>query len=163
MKSLIPRFNASRMVMDYVMKLYGPANWQRRALGADGGAPARALAEWKARIGQAWSGVRLRLRETPAEVIASGAALSLTVAAELNGLEPGDLVVECLCGREESEDFVVEQRTALKPTDERDGNAVVYRAELLPPLSGLQQFQLRAYPYHPELSHPFETGRMLWV
>ncbi len=163
MKTLIPRFNASRMVMDYVMKLYGPANWQRRALGEDGGTRARALADWKARIGGAWGGVQLRLCETPAEVIGSGEALSLAVAADLNGLEPGDLVVECLCGSEEAEGFVVEQRTALKPTEERDGGAVIYRAEMLPPLSGLQQFQLRAYPYHPDLGHPFETGRMLWL
>jgi starch phosphorylase len=81
----------------------------------------------------------------------------------LNGLEPEDLVLECLSGREEADGFAVEQRTALKPTDQRVDGAVVYRAELLPPLSGLQHYQLRAYPYHAHLSHPFETGRMLWL
>ncbi len=163
MKSLIPRYNAQRMVMDYVMKLYGPANWQRRQLGKDGGAPARALAAWKARIGAAWPGVRLRLLTRPAEEVASGDTLPLAVAVELNGLAPGDLVVECLCGHHGEEGFTVAQRTALKATDERDGDAVVYRVELLPPLPGLQQFQLRAYPYHADLAHPFETGRMLWL
>ena len=71
--------------------------------------------------------------------------------------------MECLSGRENGAGLEIEQRTALKATDERDGNAVIYRAEMLPPLSGLQQFQLRAYPYHPDLGHPFETGCMLWV
>jgi starch phosphorylase len=163
MKSLIPRYNAQRMVMDYVMKLYGPANWQRRALGEAGGAPARALAEWKARIRQAWSKVGLQLVEPPVAVLAAGDPLRLAVAVHLNGLKPEDLVLECLSGREDADGFAVEQRTALKPTDERVDGAVVYRAELLPPLSGLQHYQLRAYPYHAHLSHPFETGRMLWL
>ncbi|MDX1593752.1 MAG: DUF3417 domain-containing protein, partial [Gammaproteobacteria bacterium] len=163
MKSLIPRFNAQRMVMDYVMKLYGPANWQRRALGADEGAPTRALAEWKARVANAWPSVRLHLVAPPADVVASGETLSLVVGVELAGLSPEDVVVECLTGSEGAEGFAVAQRTALKATGERDGEAVVYRVDLLPPLTGLQQFQLRAYPYHPDLGHPFETGRMLWL
>ncbi|MDX1595075.1 MAG: alpha-glucan family phosphorylase, partial [Gammaproteobacteria bacterium] len=114
MKSLIPRFNAQRMVMDYVMKLYGPANWQRRALGADEGAPARALAEWKARVANAWPSVRLHLVAPPADVVASGETLSLAVGVELAGLSPEDVVVECLTGSEGAEGFAVAQRTALK-------------------------------------------------
>ena len=163
MKSLIPRYNAQRMVMDYVMKLYGPANWQRRALGENGGAPARALAEWKARVSAAWPGVSVRFVDTPAEVLAAGDSLQLAVAVHLNGLEPEDLVVECLSGREGPEGFMVEQRTALKPTEDRVDGAVVFHVDLLPPLTGLQQYQLRAYPYQATLSHPFETGRMLWL
>lgn len=163
MKSLIPRYNAQRMVMDYVMKLYGPANWQRRTLGRDDGAPACELAAWKRRVRAAWPGVSLRLLDAPAEVLAAGEPLSLAVGVHLNGLEPDDLVVECLSGRGDSEGFAVEQRTAFKPTDQHVDDALVYRVDLLPPLSGLQHYQLRAYPYHAHLSHPFETGRMLWL
>ena len=163
MKSLIPRFNASRMVMDYVMKLYGPANWQRRALGADGGAPARELASWKKRVHAAWDGVSLRLVAPPPEAIAAGSTLTLTVAVELNGLAPEDVVVECLSYPDGADAPSTAQRTALKPTGERDGGAAVYRADLLPPFPGLQHYALRAYPYHEHLGHPFETGCMLWL
>jgi starch phosphorylase len=163
MKSLIPRYNAQRMVMDYAMKLYGPANWQQHALGTDSGAPARALAEWKGRVQAAWPGVGLRLLDPPGEHVAAGEALPLAVAVTLNGLAPGDVIVECLSDRDEGGVLEVAQRTALKPTDARADDAVIYRADLLPPFPGLQHFRLRAYPYHEHLSHPFETGCMLWL
>ncbi|HEY5791102.1 MAG TPA: alpha-glucan family phosphorylase, partial [Gammaproteobacteria bacterium] len=163
MKSLIPRFNAQRMVMDYVMKLYGPANWQRKALAEAEAAAARELAEWKARVRAAWPGVGLRLVGSPPEALPAGAKLPLAVAVTLNGLAPEDVVVEYLGGSERGEELSVHARTPLKPGGERDGDAVLYRVELEPPLPGLQHYRLRAYPYHRGLSHPFETGCMLWV
>ena len=40
---------------------------------------------------------------------------------------------------------------------------VLVRLEILPPLSGLQFYKLRLYPYHPLLRHPLENGLILWI
>src|SRR5690606_17640242 len=61
MKTLIPRFNSARQVMDYVRGFYAPAARKSRELGANGAALARELAAWKARVRQAWPGVSIRL------------------------------------------------------------------------------------------------------
>jgi starch phosphorylase len=39
----------------------------------------------------------------------------------------------------------------------------VYGANIEPSVPGLQYYRLRVYPYHRLLSHPFETGYMLWL
>jgi starch phosphorylase len=43
-----------------------------------------------------------------------------------------------------------------------DGEAL-FKLDLVPPFSGLQFYKLRMYPSHPLQSHPFETGRILWL
>src|SRR3546814_3178572 len=54
MKTLIPGFNAERMVMDYVRKFYGPAARQGARFCADDYALAHDYASWKARLWQCW-------------------------------------------------------------------------------------------------------------
>ncbi|HET9443076.1 MAG TPA: alpha-glucan family phosphorylase, partial [Acidimicrobiales bacterium] len=59
LRSLGPQVLASRMVRDYVDRLYEPIATQATALSADGYARARALAAWKARVQAGWEGVRV--------------------------------------------------------------------------------------------------------
>ncbi|HKJ88700.1 MAG TPA: alpha-glucan family phosphorylase, partial [Gammaproteobacteria bacterium] len=164
-KSLIPRFNAQRMLMDYVRDYYGPASRQQRRLARDGGEPAMELARWKRRIHQAWGKVRMeRLDEAPHE-LTSGETLPITVAVHLNGLSPEDVRVECLVGRENDlGQFETQERHGLMPAEERgpDGSSL-FRLDLEPTLPGLQYYKLRMYPYHPDLAQLHETGRMLWL
>lgn len=47
MRSTLPRFNAQRMVMDYVRDYYLPAQEHRKALAKNNGRAAYWLAEWK--------------------------------------------------------------------------------------------------------------------
>jgi starch phosphorylase len=96
MKSLIPRYNAERMVMDYITRFYGPANRQQRALCEVEYGPARELAKWKKQIIQAWPQLSAhRIEPTPSQIVA-GETLPLEVAVKLNGLSPQDVTMECL-------------------------------------------------------------------
>jgi len=163
MKSLIPRYNAQRMLMDYVTRFYGPASRQRQSLGGQEGAPARELAGWKRRVMQNWPRVSARRIESAAERIAAGETLSLEVAVRLHELAPADVTVECLVGRaDETSDFVPHSSHAFQATDGR-GDEVHYRLDLHPPLSGLQYYKIRLYPSHPLLSHRFEMGCLMWI
>jgi starch phosphorylase len=51
---------------------------------------------------------------------------------------------------------------AAEMTSESTSHAA-FRIEFVPPFPGLQTYQVRMYPYHELLSHPFEMGRMLWI
>jgi starch phosphorylase len=97
--TLLPRFNSTRMVMEYVNKFYGPASRQWRRYSEGGFAAAQGVAAWKAKVRQAWSGVSLRRLDEPQKRIGFGETLSLKVAASLNGLAPEDVRVEVLMGR----------------------------------------------------------------
>jgi len=162
MKSIIPRFNAQRMVMDYLRKFYSPAKRQWQKLSAGGGENARRLAAWKAHVRQCWPGVTARLKEIPQSHSRHGQPIYLHVLVGLNGLERSDMVVECLLGSMEEEKLRTQQKftfTALAG----EGDVAEFALELLPEISGLLHYQVRLYPHNPLLSHPFETGLMLWV
>ncbi len=163
MKSIIPQFNSQRMVMDYVNQYYSPALQTSRRLGADGGKPATALARWKESINTHWPGVSLRRMDDTQGAIQQGKEVRIRVAVRLNGLQSGDIHVECLLGRKEERDgFTPHSCHKLHPVG-TDKDETIYEVGFVPQLSGLVAYRLRAFPFHAHLSHPFETGCMKWV
>ncbi|HET8711626.1 MAG TPA: alpha-glucan family phosphorylase, partial [Spongiibacteraceae bacterium] len=163
MKSIIPHFNAQRMVMDYVRKFYAPAARHMALLGRDNAANARKLAAWKQKVRQRWPGVSIELAQTPVEQIKFRETMSLRVRAQLNGLQPEDVVVECLLGRTPPDGkFTPFDRRVFKPIKSEDDTAE-FALDLAAEQYGLVQYQLRIYPHHHLLSHSFEMGCMLWI
>ncbi len=165
MKSILPRFNSERMVLDYVHYYYAKASQQGRTLTNQGGAPARELAQWKKRIAQSWHEVRIGRPEAAPEAIRAGEILPLKVSVHLGALGAGDVIVECLVGSEDEhgQQCTPPGRFALAATGTAENGDTVFHVDLKPTLPGLQYYRFRVYPYHPLLSHPFETGNMLWL
>jgi len=164
MKSLIPRFNARRMLMDYLSHYYGPARRQRTRMHADGGAPAKTLAQWKKRIRKAWNKVRMERIDTIQTQIPAGETLPIDITLHIDGLQPEDVVVECLVGDEnEAGQFQPRETHRLAYVGAGEDDTLRFHLDLAPPLSGKQYYKLRAYPHHELLSHPFEMGYMLWI
>jgi starch phosphorylase len=163
--SLLPRFNASRMVTEYVRKTYLPASQQGRRYGENSHEAARLVAHWKSKVHEAWPGVTLRRIDTPSTHIAFGDSLTVEVAVRLNGLTPGDVVVELIMGRP-----IDEPRTGQAARYELEWEARkselgedLFALELSPELCGKLEYRIRIYPCHELLTHPFETGLMIWL
>lgn len=165
MKSLIPRYNAQRMVMDYVRRFYSHARRQRNVMAANDYERAREIAAWRRKIDQNWPRVRLRRLDEPATEITAGDTLTIRVAAFLNELAPDDVLIECLVGTEsENGEFIKHDIHVFTPgaADAATGETE-FRLDLKPPLPGLQFYRIRLLPFHPALSHRFEAGYMLWL
>jgi len=163
MMTIIPRFSAQRMVMDYVERFYLPSIATAAELKADDGARARELAEWKAVVRHGWHGVSLRRLDPAPAAIHQGETFTISVGVHLNGLASRDVVVECLLGRIDDSGEVHTQRTfTLTPGEERDGETL-YEGAFAENLSGLIAYKLRAYPHHPLLCHRFEMGFLKWI
>ncbi len=162
MKSIIPRFNSRRMVMDYITRLYCPAREQHRRLSADSAAGARELAAWKRRVRSCWAGVRITLANEPPGAVHHDQTVPLRVRLLLNGLQPSDVVVECLIDPSPQSDETSPQRVQLEAVPE-GGEERVFAADFHALNAGLQEMRIRAYPYHPLLSHRFELGLMIWL
>lgn len=164
MKTLMPRYNAQRMVMDYVRHYYGKAAEQHRRLAEDDGRPAMELAVWKQRVSEYWPGVEIRRLDQAPLTMRTGDSLPIEVAVTLNGLLPDDVLVECLICTERSdgefEDKLTHRMLPAGPTGDGEERFTV---ELVTPLAGLQYYKIRVFPYHPNLSHRYELGRMLWL
>ena len=164
MKSCIPNYNSQRMVRDYITNFYAPASRQNRKLCADDYKGARELAAWKAKVNSAWQGVSMRRIDNSRSWLMSGDSLKIEVAVDLGELTADDVVLECIIGtRSDQSSFVEREHISLKPAGKTEQGEAVFSIDLLPPLSGLQFYKLRLYPSHPLLSHPFETGHIIWL
>ncbi|MEP7276767.1 MAG: alpha-glucan family phosphorylase [Betaproteobacteria bacterium] len=165
MASILPRFNATRMVNDYVTKFYHPAARQGRHMVANGHAAAGALAGWKARVRAAWPGVRLRRVDNAATRIVFGERLRIEVVVALNGLDAHDVRVELYVARAEREAeggeyhrYALEAQGAPGESGEQH-----YGIDFVPDLCGCLDYRIRAYPSHADLAHAFELGLMRWA
>jgi starch phosphorylase len=177
MSTVIPRFNMDRVLHDYMRGLYQPAAQQYRRLSADSFAGARQLADWKQRVRQAWPKVSLRLVTDASPDVPRGERLRLKVAAGLNGLRHADVRVEfvarrllpeadlsepalCAYGHAEPEGL---WRAAFEPAGEDSDGAAVFALDVEPKECGQFATEVRIYPRHELLSHPFELGLMKWL
>jgi glycogen phosphorylase len=178
MASVITRFNMRRVLVDYLHGLYAPAAEHARRLAADGATGARTLAEWKQRVRQAWPRVSLKLLSDAARDLPRGERLRLRIAAGLNGLAPTDTRVEFVAqrllpeadlsppplssyGRSAPEGL---WQVPLRATDEQDADgAVIFALDVEPPECGQFRTEVRIYPWHELLSHPYELGLMKWA
>ena len=177
MSTVIPRFTMGRVFQDYTRGLYQPAIAQYRRLAAEGFTGARTLAEWKLRVRAAWPKVSLKLLADSTRDLPRGERLRMRVAAALNGLSPSDVRVEFLgrrllplpgstpppltsYGHPEQDGL---WRATLNATDESDPRETVFALDVAPGECGQFATEIRIYPWHELLTHPYELGLMKWL
>lgn len=162
--SVLPRFNSSRMLSEYLARLYVPAATQgRRYLTGEYGI-AREVAAWKAKVRAAWPQVTARRHDQARSRIRFGETMALEVLVNLDRLSHEDVAVELLLGRPGRlpEDRVQSYRfTHVGPVD--GGPQHLFAMELVPELCGKLEYLIRVYPYHELLTHRFEMGMMRWL
>jgi starch phosphorylase len=159
LRSLGPLVQADRMVGDYVRQLYVPAAQASRALASNGNGTARGLAAWKARVRQAWSGVRIEHVEADGAEPSLGAVLDVRVTTSLGALSADDVCVEVVYGRLGDDDELVDPSYVLLTADDsaqaphtRFSGAV----ELGQP--GPFGYTVRVLPSHPLLASRADLG-----
>jgi starch phosphorylase len=163
-KTIMPRFNSQRMVMDYVTNYYQKASAQGARLMADGGILATELADWKAKIREAWPAVELSVIGCVDCRCPHDGTVEVRLEAKLHGLTAEDVRVECLASPECTGTHTTPGPASffLEQESETDGKTV-FATQVQPPYPGLQTLRFRMYPYHEALTHPLEMGAMLWV
>lgn len=164
MASLLPRYNASRMVDEYVKNFYLPASRRGTLYVENNFDNARKVSSWKTKVKNAWDGVTLKRLDTPRKRINFGDALYFKVVSELNGLEPKDVVVELLICRlvknPQPCDF---KHYRFQTSGTEASGEHLFELSIAPDLCGKLECSIRIYPNHPLLTHPLEMGMMLWL
>ena len=169
MASLLPRYDASRMLGEYVSRFYLPASRQGHRYAEGRYENARTAAAWKARVRAAWPGVAARRLDAPRARIQFGDSFPVEVAVRLNGLAPHDVCVELLLSRalrdgpeEVHHSHPLAAAGSLAEAGELTGWQR-FALELKPGLAGRLDYRIRVYPRHELLTHPFELGLICWV
>lgn len=184
MATILPRFNTSRMLNQYVEKFYIPAAKQGKRLSANAYAKAEVLAAWKVKIRQTWQGVTVRQLVTPPTQLTYGKPLTIQVSVNLNGLKPEDVRVELILSRRVyhsdvticNQDSTLDLKRQCQENQEatqshkfspeyaiKETGEYVYALSWQPDWCGGLIYRIRAYPYHDCLANPLEMGMMTWV
>jgi glycogen phosphorylase len=159
LRSLGPLVQADRMVGDYVSKLYKPAARASRALAADGNGTARDLAAWKARVRQAWSGVRIEHVEADGAEPALGAVLDVRVTTSLGDLSTDDVCVEVVYGRLGDDDELVDPSyVTLAPDDSAPAPHTRFSGSVELGQPGPFGYTVRVLPSHRLLASRADLG-----
>ena len=164
MKSIIPNFNAQRMLSDYVHNYYLPARDKSKSIGENNNEAALALSKWKSKVKKAWPGVSIHCISEKPKAVIQGQAFSLKVQAKLNGLSSNDVIVECVMSDVDTHDMFEKYNTCKFSADgPMLAKEQAFKLTISPGVSGMQYMKIRMYPYHEHLCHPFELGCMAWV
>ncbi|MBO9520034.1 MAG: alpha-glucan family phosphorylase [Nocardioidaceae bacterium] len=160
LKSLGPKVLSSRMLADYVDRLYLPAADAAHAINSsyDG---ARALAAFKERVRAGWEHVRIDhvesggVSETP-EV---GATLDVRVFVSLGSLSASDVSVELVHGRVKGEDDLLDPvATPLSLAESYEPGRYRFEGRLLLDRPGPFGYTVRVLPRHEGLASGAELG-----
>jgi len=162
MTTILPHFNAERMLDEYTTKFYVPASSRGRQYQLTECLAATEVAQWKTRVRAAWPQVTIRRLDSAPRRIGFGEHLKIEAAVGLNGLTARDVAVEIVL--ESVTGAPDTHRIALAPEERpQDDGSVRYAVDLAPEMCGKLDYRIRAYPSHPLLTHPFELGLMIWV
>lgn len=163
MANLTPRYSSSRMMREYVEKVYQPAADAYRRRIADDARLARELAKWQERLDENWKGLRFgRLM-----VSKENKAWRFRVEVYLGDLSPEDVHVD-LYANPPSDPEQGEQEEPMKVImDRREPlagavNGFLYCANVSAERSA-DDFTPRIVPYHPEAFIPQEDAHILWL
>ncbi len=156
-----PKVLASRMVADYVQKLYRPAARSAAEVEADDYALARDLADWKHRVRAHWSDVAVEHIETSGigDEPEIGDTLTVKVYAALGGLGPDDVAVQALHGRVDADDRLAGSDVAdLAVAESFSGDRLRYEGTIPLDRSGPFGYTVRIVPRHAGLVSAAEMG-----
>ena len=160
LKSLGPKVLATRMVRDYVRRLYAPAAGVARALNDDY-AGARDLAAWKQRVRAAWSGVRVEHVESSGvgDAPEVGAVMSTRAFVALGALSPEDVAVQLVHGRAGADDELLDTTcSVLTLAETYEGGRHRFDGEVALDHAGAFGYTVRVVPRHDLLASDAELG-----
>ncbi len=160
LKSLGPKVLSSRMVRDYVERLYEPATTSSREIN-DSYEGAAELAAWKARVTTGWDDVRIDHVETEgvSDAPEIGGAFDLRVFVSLGSLSPEDVDVQVVHGRVRGEDQLVDTSVeSLVHTEGYEGGRHRFDAHVSLARTGPFGYTVRVLPKHVGLVSPAELG-----
>ncbi len=160
LKSLGPKVLSTRMVREYVDRLYAPAAVSSRAMN-DSYEGAAELASWKARVVEGWSAVHVDHVETEglSDAPELGGGMDLRVFVSLGSLTPKDVEVQVVHGRVKGEDQLVDTTAMpLALAETYEGGRHRFDGHLQLARAGSFGYTVRILPRNPNLASPAELG-----
>jgi starch phosphorylase len=161
LRTLGPKVLATRMVREYVERLYLPAAAASRAMEAANYESAREISAWKKAVMTAWPDLRVEHVEAEGigEAVNLGTEITIRAYVSLGALTGDDVVVQLVHGRVDADDRLDHPAHAtMQPVEKYEGNRWQYRCTVTLDQNGPFGYSVRMVPTHPGLISPDEMG-----
>ena len=161
---LAPQVESTRMLREYVERLYEPAARQAEHMGSDDFEATRALVRWTRILDRSWSSVAVA--STAVDVRPGhGGGFTITAQVLLGDLDPADVAVEALYGEVDLEEELTAPIVArMDPVGDGDHPGWRrYCVDIQVPRAGDFGFTARVVAQHPDVDHYAELGHVAWA
>ena len=161
LRTLGPKVLSTRMVREYVLRLYLPAGSSSRHVQAAGFALAKEMCAWKQRERSQWPLLRVDHVEADGvgDSVSLGTPITVRAFVSLAELSPDDVLVQAVYGRVDADDrFIAPQHAAMEPGESFEPGGWQYRLALPLEQNGPFGYTVRILPRHPGLAYPQEMG-----
>ena len=161
LRTLGPKVLSTRMVREYVLRLYLPACTASRHLQEGNFALAREVSGWKQRERASWPLVRVDHVEAEGvgDAVSLGTPITVRAFVSLGDLNPDDVQVQLVYGRVDADDlFIAPRHSAMTAGEALDGGGWQYRLTIPLEQNGAFGYSVRILPHHPTLATPDEMG-----
>jgi starch phosphorylase len=161
LRILGPKVLATRMLREYVTRLYVPAAHAERAAEVGDYALARDLAAWKKRVRAAWPGIRIEHIEADGvgDAVMQGTPVTVRAYVALGELSPDDVEVQVVFGHVDADDRLVDPaHQAMDVVEAYDGNRWQLSRVVVLDRNGSFGYTVRVMPKHVGLATAEELG-----
>ncbi|CAB4978293.1 unannotated protein [freshwater metagenome] len=161
LRTLGPKVLSTRMVREYVLRLYLPAGSSSREMEASGFALAREVCAWKQRERSQWPLLRVDHVEADGvgDSVSLGTPITVRAFVSLGELTPDDVLVQVVHGRVDADDrFIAPRHAAMQPAEAFEPGGWEYRLTLPLEQNGPFGYTVRILPHHAGLAAPEEMG-----
>ena len=161
LRTLGPKVLSTRMVREYVLRLYLPAGSSSREMEASGFALAREVCAWKQRERSQWPLLRVDHVEADGvgDSVSLGTPITVRAFVSLGELTPDDVLVQVIHGRVDADDrFIAPRHVAMQPAEAFEPGGWEYRLTLPLEQNGPFGYTVRILPHHAGLAAPEEMG-----
>ena len=163
--SLGPQVNASRMLREYLEKMYEPLAQNVETLYADDFKLVKAMAGWRSRVVRGWEDVKVvAVEEVNPRAASRGDCRAVRAVVELGSLNPDDVAVQLLHGPVGPGDELQDSQNAqMQLQGPADSAGYRYEGSFTCEMAGRYGYAVRVVPSHPHLSSFVELGLIAWA
>lgn len=166
MMTLIPVFNARRMVKDYGNLMYAATAMRSHSLTADSFRLARELADWKLKVAMRFSSMHLidvRFEGINGGAIHTEKPFAVKVRLDPGKMGPDELLAELVIGRISGDRLISDiESIPLHRSDVEDTGIMTLACKHSVQESGRYAYGIRVIPFRRDLSNKEELGLVLW-
>lgn len=161
---IAPHFTMTRMIDDYIDRFYTKEGKRSTALAADNFALAHEIADWKAKVAQAWDGIKvlnIEDSEGSSTITSTGSVHHALVTLDTNGLG-SNIGVECVVFKAEDGGEQFWSASDMQIIKE-EGSVLTYELNHQMQNPGVFRFAYRIYPKNAALPHRQDFAWVRWI